>query len=212
MKSALEKLTEMAGAQLLDKEVGPIEDLFDNDEPLSGQLAFLLRMKNGFYLFESALHIFPSESTKTEIGLKDWNKNDLWIDSYKGMATKAVFFAEDIFGGQFCIKDGSIYTFDPETAAFEQFAKNLGEWAENIIADYSYITGYPLAHEWQKKYGTLATGKRLLPIIPFVTQGSYSVENLKAIDSVKGMRWRAEIAAQIANLKDGDSIEITVID
>jgi hypothetical protein len=212
MNNALLKLIEIGSNRLLEKDCSISEDLFCVNELLIGELVSLLKSKNGFYAFEAALHIFPSESTETEIGLKEWNKDNLWISDYRGMVTDAVFFAEDVFGGQFCIRNDGIYTFDPEVAEFEYFAKNLEQWAKELLANYNFLTGYPLAHEWQKKHGALPPRKRLIPKIPLVMQGDFSIENLVAIDSIKGMKWRADIAVQIANLADGDSITLRVID
>lgn len=35
------------------------------------------------------------------------------------------FFAEDVFGGQFCIKDSKVYTFDPETGSLGYLADDI---------------------------------------------------------------------------------------
>lgn len=37
----------------------------------------------------------------------------------------AFFFAEDVFGGQFCIKDSKVYTFDPETGSLGYLADDI---------------------------------------------------------------------------------------
>ena len=63
------------------------------------------------------------------------------------MTDGCLFFAEDIFGTQFCIKSNKIYTFDPETGSIEYIADHIEGWAEIIMKDYNVLTGYPLAHE-----------------------------------------------------------------
>lgn len=78
------------------------------------------------------------------------------------------FFAEDVFGGRFCIKNSKVYTFDPETGSLEYLADDIESWAQILLSDYEVLTGYPLAHQWQKQNGQLAAGKRLLPKVPFV--------------------------------------------
>ena len=107
------------------------------------------------------------------------------------------FFAEDVFGGQFCIKDENIYTFDPETAALAYLAEDIEGWAAAIINDYEVLTGYLLAHQWQEQYGQLPPKKRLLPKIPFVAGGAFRLDNLYLADAVEGMKFRADIACQI---------------
>jgi hypothetical protein len=148
------------------------------DYPLVEDLINLLNKRNGFYGFESALHVFPVETDGEEIGLIDWNDNSLWIDCYDDLARNAIFFAEDVFGGQFCIKKDGIYTFDPETGSFDYLAPDINEWCKNILEDYQVLTGYPLANAWQKKYGSIPAGYRLAPKIPFVVGGKYEPDNL----------------------------------
>lgn len=172
----------------------------------TGELAEFLRKKNGFYAFESALHVFSSTSASTEIGIVEWNAHDLWIGEYRGMIEKCLFFAEDIFGGQFCIKSDGIYSFDPETAQFEYLATDLEGWARTIMTEYEVLTGFPLAHAWQKLNGAIKPGMRLIPKIPFVLGGEFKVENLISVESAKAMRLRASLAIQIQNSPDGTSI------
>jgi len=182
---------------------------------LAGSLAEgLLKMLtqcNGFYALESALHVFPSHSSQQEIGLVDWNKNSLWRDDYKGLADGCLFFAEDIFGGQFCIKDNEIYTFDPETGALDYLADDIEGWAQAIISDYEVLTGYSLAYQWQEQNGQLPAKKRLLPKMPFVAGGEFVLDNLYLADVVEGMRFRADIANQIKDLPDGAMIKFDVV-
>ena len=176
------------------------------------QLAALLQEKNGFYAFEGALHVFPDIGVRPERGLYDWNTPGLWRGDYEGMADDAAFFAEDAFGTQFCIREGVIGTFDPETGEFEAMAVNATDWAAKILEDFSYWTGHPVAREWQARYGRLPKGSRLVPTTPFVLGGAYEAGNVKAIDAVKGMKFRASIAVQIRDLPDGAQIELRVIE
>lgn len=179
---------------------------------LADELLTMLRERNGFYALESALHVFPSRSSQQEIGLEDWNENTLWRNEYKGLAEGCLFFAEDVFGGQFCIKDERVYTFDPETGALDYLADDIEGWAKAIISDYEVLTGYPLAHQWQERNGQLPAKKRLLPKIPFVAGGEFVLDNLYLSDVIDGMRFRANIANQIKDLPDGVQIKFNIVD
>lgn len=177
-------------------------------QSLIDQLVFLLEKKNGFYGFESALHLFPYESIGKEIGVIDWNNNRLWISAYKDMAQEAFFFAEDIFGNQFCIKDDLIQVFDPETGSFSELAGSFEEWSKEILDDYNFLTGYSLANQWQNIYGKIPSMHRLIPKVPFVLGGEYALENLYLSNSIDAMKSRASIALQIRNIPDGTGISI----
>ncbi len=177
---------------------------------LGEQLFVTLCEKNGFYAFESALHMFPmSQGAAVHGSIEEWNEPTVWKSSYGGLITQPLLcFAEDVFGGQFCISNGGVLRFDPETGEAKQIAADLERWAQLVLDDYSFQTGHPLAREWQLSHGPLAPGKRLVPKKPFLIGGDHAVSNLFAMDAAASMRLRGEIAQQIARLPDGTEVEI----
>ena len=175
-------------------------------------LLSLLQCKNGFYAFESALHVFSDLGTATEPGLIAWNDIGTWRREFDGMADDVVFFAEDLFGNQFGMRGPSVVGFDPETGAFSAMAANLEEWASNVLGDYNLWTGCSLAREWQKKHGSIPFGSRLLPITPFILGGDFEVGNLQLMNALDGMKYRASIARQISELPDGATVKLRVIE
>jgi hypothetical protein len=212
--TSLERLLSGASAPLSEHKPEISEDIRVLAGILADDLLRLLQKCNGFYAFESALHVFPSysDAISQEISLGKWNEELLWRSSYNGLADRYLFFAEDIFGGQFCIKDDAIYTFDPETGDMNYLADDIESWAKAILNDYEVLTGYPLAHQWQEKYGSLLAMKRLLPKIPFVMGGAFSLDNLYLADAVEGMKFRANIANQIKNLPNGSLVKLDIVD
>jgi hypothetical protein len=181
-------------------------------EQRSASVLSVLEFKNGFYAFEGALHVFSDLGTKDEYGIIEWNSDDLWRRAYAGMAEDCVFFAEDIFGVQFCVRDGGISSFEPETGRFEHMARTVEEWAEKILEDYELWTGHRVASEWQQLHGPLPMGLRLVPKTPFVLGGDYAIDNMHALEAAKAMRFRASIAVQIRDLPDGTPVELRVVD
>lgn len=210
--TSLDKLLLSASVALNEHEPDVAGELRILGGTLIDDLLRMLRQRNGFYAFESALHVFPSHSSQQEIGLNNWNENTLWRNAYKNLADGCLFFAEDVFGGQFCIKCNKVYTFDPETGALDYLANDIEGWAKAIINDYEVLTGYPLAHQWQKQNGQLPSKKRLLPKIPFVVGGEFVLNNLYLADAVEGMKFRADIANQIKDLPDGAQIKFNIVD
>lgn len=178
------------------------------DHAIYRELIDLLGRKNGFYAFESALHVLPFSRALDPMGLLAWNSNDLWRSNYGNLAQGLLFFAEDAFGGQFALKNRGVYLFNPETADTEFMGECLDEWAEKILNDYNYHTGYSLAHEWQSLHGPLKPGSRLLPKMPFVVGGEFHVNNLRVTDAVEGMKRRAVIAKKIHDLPDGAKVKV----
>lgn len=177
---------------------------------VGSEVASLLQARNGFYAFESALHVFPSGWAGDELSVEEWNSALLWRDAFEGMADGLVFFAEDLFGSQFAVRDGEVVTFDPETAGVEHVADSIEEWSSLLLDDYEVLTGCPLAAEWQALHGRLLARQRLLPKMPFVAGGGFEIGNLYPLDSVEGMRFRASLAIQIRDLPDGAKIRFTI--
>jgi hypothetical protein len=176
------------------------------------QLLPLIQEKDGFFSFESALRIFPSRTCIFSYGLDEWNSEELWRGSYGELASGLLFFAEDIFGTQFCLKNEKVYSFDPETADLSLIGNGLDEWAAAILDDHDLLTGYSLGHEWQIENGMLAPRHRLMPKLPFVCGGDFTLSNLMAIDGARSMRCRGNLATQIHSLPDGAQVKFVLVD
>jgi hypothetical protein len=174
-------------------------------------LASALASKNGFFAFESALCVFPTKPSELAYDLSAWNDPGLWTKDYELFPQNCLCFAEDIFGEQFCFMDGMIVKLDPETGEFKRICKTIEEWAGLILDDFSYLTGHPLAHDWQVEHGPLAPRHRLVPLTPFVCGGEFALGNLAALEAARGMRLRADLARQIRDLPDGSKIRFEII-
>jgi hypothetical protein len=171
----------------------------------------MLEQKNGYYAFESALHVFPLTSDR-ETGLEGWNAVSLWRNEYQDLAEGLLFFAEDVLQDQFCLsqKERGVLRFRAETGKTDFMADSLEKWAEVILSNFRTETGWPFVHEWQLKNGPLPLGKRLLPKVPFFLGGEYKVENLWAGNSLEGMRLKGDLAMQTRNLPEGGKVKLNV--
>lgn len=178
---------------------------------LGPQLFRMLKQRNGFYAFESALHVFPL-TCNPETGLKAWNADSLWRNQYRELAEGLLFFAEDILQDQFCLaqKEKGVFRFCAETGQTKFMAESLEQWAERILTDCRVETGWPLAHEWQLKNGSLPRGQRLMPKIPFFMGGEYKLENLWAGNPLDGMRLKGDLAVQTRDLPSGSRVRLNV--
>jgi hypothetical protein len=191
------------GVEPADRAILPGGRTFD-------ELLALLKRRDGFYAFESALHVFPLRTTADSYGLIDWNAADLWRGEYATMADGYLFFAEDLFGEQFALKDDAVWRFNPETGTADNIADTVADWARRILDDYDAETGHPLAHQWQTQHGQLGPRQRLMPRKPFVAGGEFTTENLVLVESAASLRLRASIAQAIKDLPDGTPISIEI--
>jgi hypothetical protein len=206
MKDEIARLLRLSSASIAESSsLG----LFTHDvfaRPLGRELAGLLAQRNGFYAFESALLVRPRTFSGCPLGLAQWNDGSLWRHAFEADFSDVLFFAEDIFGTQFCIHRDEISSFDPETGEFYPITKTLRGWAGWIVDDYRVRKGWPLAREWQLHYGAIEPGQRLLPKRPFVLGGELTLGNLYKLNEVEGMLFRASIAIQLRDCPNGSTV------
>lgn len=192
-------------------------DLCNQDSPgslaeaISSELGELLRSRNGFYAFEGALLVRPSCTKGLIIGIREWNAQELWRGGYEGSEGDVTFFAEDAFGFQFAIGETGVSLFDPETASHQHLAGSIEDWCGLLMSDYPSQTGAGVLHEWQLRFGAIAPGMRLNPTQPFVLGGGYTINNLRAVEDVESMRFRAHLYCEIRNLPDGAAVKLQVL-
>lgn len=168
--------------------------------------------QNGFLAFGRALRVFPAVLPADLLSLNRWNAPWLWRHTYGALAKDLLFFADDIFGGQFCIKQSKVFSFDPETGELEWLADDLDGWAARVLAETDYVTGRPIALEWQENFGVLDAAQRLIPTLLFMFGGEYSIANLTAKDAVTGMLIRGPIAKKTQHLPDGAKLRFVIED
>jgi hypothetical protein len=205
----VEKLLWISSEPLV--QTAPVNQERLKNYPLGPDLLRMLEGKNGFYAFESALHVFPLTSeTVKGASLAEWNSDSLWRNDYGDLRSGLLFFAEDILQDQFCLSASGVLRFKAETGGTKPMADSLENWAEIVLRDYGHETGWTFANRWQAENGPLPPGKRLMPKIPFFLGGAYSMENLWAGDAIEGMRLKADLAIQTKNLPDGSQVRIII--
>lgn len=173
----------------------------------------LLSRRNGFYAFDRSLHVFPigSACEPSEIDLESWNAGSLWRGGYGRELDDTIFFAEDLFGEQFGLDAGGrIVRFKPETGEIQPHSDNVDEWARRILDGPEFETGFHFARQWTERNGPIASGRRLLPAMPFMLGGEFSLENLFDGDAAEGMRFRADLALQARGVPDGASVRLVI--
>jgi hypothetical protein len=211
MNSTYQKLLKSASNPIGSTVPDTVTDRSENNqnEALFGELLTLLQQRNGFYAFESALLLRPLSCEGEPKGIRQWNRLDIWRVDYM-LEGSDLFFAEDLFGFQFCISTGRVKSFNPETGIFKEIASTLHEWIDWLFADYKMRTGWPLGHSWQLSHGPLQPGFRLVPKVPFVLGGKFSLKNLYECSELEAIRFRGNLAKQIRNCPDGTTVKISI--
>ncbi len=195
---------------LLDASLPP--SIMGQAGTLATELYDMLNEKNGFFVFGPSLHVFPCHSNELSWGIVDWNMPGLWKHEYSSFVDPGLCFAEDIFGNQFCIKDGSVFSFDVETGNLKHLSPSLDLWADLILSDDRFWTGWPIAQQWSEIHGPFPLHKRLHPATPFCCGGSYGLDNLRPIDAGEMMAGWGSFATQIRNIPEGGQFQLKIVD
>jgi hypothetical protein len=203
----LSKLVELASGSLIPAVVQfePFCGRFGNGE-LEMELYGLLRQRNGFFAYHKGLHVFPFGKTLLGYDLLQWNSDELWRQEYGSIPANVVFFAQDAFGEQFTIVENTVCRFQSETGELAFMTNSLEEWAEKILDDPTYETGYPVLRDWESSNRPILVKERLSSVQPFVMGGEYAVSNLFALDAVELLKYRVLIARSIKDIPDGQTI------
>jgi hypothetical protein len=199
--------------EICGESTGPLEATAPERQDWSraprAELLELLKRRNGFYGFASALHVRPLGGPS---GQEAWNDPSGWRKDYEGAADGHWFFAEDAFGGQFSIRGDQLCSWDPETATAETLADAMAGWCNRMLDDHDFLTGHSLAVGWQEINGPLAAGDRLVPRTPFVLGGAYEADNLIAMNDQRGMRIRGQLWQHTKDLKPGTKFRFDLTD
>jgi hypothetical protein len=212
MTESMKRLLTRVRRALSQSEASLPHSIMAQAGSLANDLYNMLHEKNGFFLFGPALHVFPCESNELSWGIVDWNMPGLWKHEYSSFVDLGLCFAEDIFGNQFCIKDGSVFSFDVETGNLKQIASSLDDWAGLILGNDRFWTGWPIAQQWSEIHGAFPLHKRFHAATPFCCGGSYGLENLRPIDAGEMMAGWGSFATQIRNIPEGDQFQLKIVD
>lgn len=177
-------------------------------EAVPMELRKLLAARNGFFAFGASLLVRPSQTVGPVLGIAEWNAGQLWKAGYPGDILDVVFFAEDLFGGQFGWLKNHVVSMDAETGDVLEIAASIEEWCSTVLAEPDVLTGHPLEREWTSAHGEIAAGTRLVAKKPFVLGGDYSVQNLYACRDVEAMQARASLASQLCGVPDGEQVVV----
>jgi hypothetical protein len=170
---------------------------------------FIEDINNGGFFFNQALQFYSFIEERNFRNISVVNEN--FIREYHELFKGLVTFGQDIFGNQFAfdIQKGCIVSFDIETAEQKIVAESFKDWLFHLRNDLNYIAGIGYVNEW-KKDNDLQWDHRILPKVPFVIGGAYSLENFQTSTFPYYVSYNAQLASQIYNLKDGEKIKLVI--
>lgn len=163
---------------------------------------------NGGFFYNSSLQIYSCINTSNMQDI--FHVNNIIHKEYGLLAKDLLFFGQEIFGNQFAFSDEGIMLFNIESGDREIIAPNFGEWCVVIENDLDYYTGKVFSIFLNSK--NMGKETRLCPKIPFITGGSYEVENFYSLSFPRYIQVNFNIAKQVHLLPDGSEIKFEIIE
>lgn len=202
--------------ELLDRSYGPVgancEVSFGLDDGPLADLGKMLTRLNGFFAFNSGIHIFHVGDDDRCTSLLTWNDEATWQETYQGLADSLFCFGQDIFGTQFAVRNNEkVVVWNPETCEDEESFDTLEDWAAWLLEDPNVNGAAGFAKEYQDAKGALEMNQRLVPLRLFMLGGAYDQDNLVPRDAVEGMKIRGPLAKKVHDLPDGTTLELEVV-
>jgi len=207
----VEKLVEEGKRALADTPTSEGENFLSNLGERGKELLELLKLKNGFYAYSGALHVFPIGSHETVIDLKRWNDEKSWKKEFSFIDEDYFCFAEDIFGWQYCIVNDRIKLMDIEQGIFTEFAPDLETWAKKVLDDPDGTSGAVFAKGWAREEGGIVMGNRINVWPFFVLGGKVGVANYAEIEQEDLLAGHGIVARQLLDIEDGQQVRVELL-
>ena len=119
-------------------------------------------------------------------------------------------FAQDVFGDQFLIRDGSVVRLSSETGDIKPLGMKLHEFLDAAASDPTEVLGLHWLTQYRSEGGNLEPGQLLSVYPPFCTAESAKGVSLRAIPALERIRFLGDFAAQIRRLPEGSEIRLRV--
>lgn len=137
--------------------------------------------------------------------------NKYW--NWRGINAEEIIQTNEFGNVIFKTDKGDYWRICPEELSCEKIAKNESEFNQ-VMNDKEFKEDWNmerLIKLAKSELGELAKGERYCLKIPAVIGGTYSKENLGKIKCEELIAFSGDLAFQIKDLKDGQKIEIKII-
>ncbi len=172
----------------------------------------LLELVNGAYLFGRALHLFGACERPSWHSLRAWNDPATWRATYGTATDGYVFFAEDAFGDQYAYsgRGGEVVRFEAELGRFATAAPHFMAWIDALLLNPGAVLPVDVLAGEAAQGRRLQPGSHLFAYPPLFSVEARDGVSIGHVDAVEAMRFRGELARQIAGLPTGTQIKIEI--
>ncbi len=179
-------------------------------ERLPIEISDFLRKRNGFVAVHGGFHVRgaciapPWHSIRAA-----WEGEYALQFLYPDVKAHDIPLAEDCFGDQYLLREGSVVRLVGESGEVEAMECDWEQFLANIEADPIEYLNLGLLERFQTQFGPLAPGYLIHAYPPFVAAECHN-PTLRAISSLELRSFHADFARQIRNIPDGSRIKTVI--
>jgi hypothetical protein len=174
------------------------------------EYAQLLQTMNGYVAYHGGLHVRGACLAPDWHSIRSaWEGEHAIHRLFPAVSPEDVPFAQDVFGDQFVLRQGTVWRLDAEAGTIVSLAMPLWEFDAAVRADPDEFLSLAPLREHQAQGGTIEPGQLLSVFPPFVLR-SQSKPSYRAISARDRIRFLSNFAAQIKDIPDGSTVEMKV--
>ena len=173
---------------------------------LPTDLVRILSHRNGFILYEGAVHVRGACLIPEWHSLRAaWRGPNAFHTLYAEVRPSDIPFAQDQVGDQFLIREGIVFRLSAETGEIERLADTLQDFFSRFSSDIEGFLNVSLAHRMQP-------GQLLHAFPPFCFRESGAGASLAPLPASEVILFHADLARQIRDVPDGGKVEFKLRD
>ncbi|HEX7863153.1 MAG TPA: SMI1/KNR4 family protein [Verrucomicrobiae bacterium] len=182
---------------------GPAVDDSELLAELPPDLAELLREVNGFLLHGGALHFRGASLVPAWHSLRAAiHDAEAFHHLYDLIEPADIPFAQDLFGDQFLLRDGTVLRLFAETGEIEALSPNLEDFLTHLCDDYAeFLNVQP---------GNLKPGQLVLAYPPFCVEESGKDIDQTPLPAREVIHFHAALANQLKDVPEGAKIKFNL--
>jgi hypothetical protein len=188
---------------------GPAIDDQEVLERLPADYRSLLEQINGFIQFGGGLHVRGACLSPRWHSLRSVWFGELSLHRrYATLSTEDIPFGQDALGDQFILRSGSVFHLSGGTGDIQPLHCSFLAFLAAAQADSTGYLGLEPLIQFQNEGGQLQSGQLLSAYPPFCTKEAQAGVSLKAVSAIERLAFLADFAAQVARMKEGQSLRI----
>ena len=173
---------------------------------LPADLVRVLSDTNGFILHEGAVHVRGACLTPEWHSLRfAWRGPKAFHSLYTDVRPSDIPFAQDQVGDQFLIREGGVLRLYAETGEIERLSDTLQDFFSRMSSDIDGFLNVGLSH-------TMQPGQLLHAYPPFCIKDTSVEISMRPLPATEVILVHARFAKEIAEIPDGEQIEIRPTD